>query len=106
MTEDDRINIVADELRSMVIDCVDVTSLLRRIQESFERKDCKILSVRCFHRAFGGSIAAISPITGWCGFGGELTDDKINSFVFPVLQRFRDSHNNNTMKGTGDSEAM
>jgi hypothetical protein len=90
MTESDRIDHVVDELREMASTGADVPSLLRRIQHSFGINDCKLISVKCFHKAFGGGIAAVSPIGGWSGFGGELSDAEVESFVSPVVKSFRD----------------
>lgn len=90
MTENDRIDQVVDELREMASTGADVPSLLRRIQDSFRVRDCKLASVKCFHKAFGGGIAAVSPIGGWSGFGGELSDAEVESFVSPVVNGFRD----------------
>jgi hypothetical protein len=90
MTENDQIDHVVNELREMAYMGADVTSLLRRIQQSFGRDDCKLISVKCFHQAFSGGIAAISPIGGWSGFGGELSDAEVESLVSPVVKRLRD----------------
>jgi hypothetical protein len=90
MTESDRIDHVVNELRELASTGADVPSLLRRIQRSFGMNDCKLISVKCFHKAFGGGIAAVSPIGGWSGFGGELSDAEVESFVSPVVKSFRD----------------
>ena len=90
MTESDRIDLVVDELRSMASMGADVPTLLRQVQHSFGLNDCKLISVKCFHRAFGGGIAAISPIGGWSGFGGELSDTDVQLLVSPVVIGFRD----------------
>ncbi len=39
----------------------------------------------CFLEAFNLSIGAVSPIAGWKGFGGPLTDHQINDLVGPFL---------------------
>ena len=67
-----------------------VPALLRRIKQSLGRNDCKLISVKCFHKAFSGGIAAISPIAGWSGFGGELSDAEVESLVSSVVKGFRD----------------
>lgn len=38
-----------------------------------------------FMEAFYLSIAQAQPILGWVGFGGELTDEQIDSFIDPVV---------------------
>lgn len=64
-------------------------SLLQFVQESTGRLDCKLVSVVYFHQSLGGGVAAISPIAGWVGFGGDLTDDQVNAFGEPVLAKYR-----------------
>jgi hypothetical protein len=89
MTENDLINVVVDELLAMACAVENAPSLLRRIQNLYGRKDCKIISVQCFHKAFGGGVAGVSPVAGWCGFGGELSDAEIDSLVAAVLEDYR-----------------
>ncbi len=89
MTEIDQIDHVVNELRELAFTGADVPTLLRWIQSSLDLTDCKLLSVKCFHMAFGGGIAAISPIGGWSGFGGELSDAEVESLVSPVITGFR-----------------
>lgn len=99
MTESDRIDHVVNELRYMASTGADVPTLLRRIQHLFGVDDCKLISVKCFHKAFGGGIAAISPIGGWSGFGGELSDADVQSLVSPVVMGFRDHLERATTEG-------
>src|SRR4051812_45824237 len=101
MTESDRIDPVVNELRDMASTGANVPTLLRRIQLRFGVVDCKLISVKCFHKAFGGGIAAISPVGGWSGFGGELTDAEVESLVSPVVIGFRDAFE----RGTGEEGA-
>ncbi len=88
MTEDELVDVLVHELRAMATAGKDVPSLLGRVQEMFGREDCKLLSVLCFRKAFDASIASISSIAGWRGFGGELSDAQVNSFVLPVLEDY------------------
>ncbi len=90
MSEDDLINTCVDEIRAMALMGENIPTLLHKVQELFKRKDCKLISVRCFHKAFGADISLISAVAGWSGFGGELDDDKVEFFVSPVVQEFRD----------------
>jgi hypothetical protein len=99
MNESDRIDHVVNELRHMASTGADVPTLLRRIQHSFGMNDCKLISVKCFHKAFGGGIAAISPIGGWSGFGGELSDAEVQSLVSPVVMGFRDHLERGNVEG-------
>jgi hypothetical protein len=99
MTESDRIDQVVHELRYMASTGADVPTLLRRIQDSFGMNDCKIISVKCFHKAFGGGIAAISAVGGWTGFGGELSDAEVQSLVSPVVICFRDHLEADSVEG-------
>lgn len=67
----------------------DVSSLLRRIQEIMGHIDCKLVSVQCLRKAFNAGIASVSPVAGWSGFGGELSDERVNSLVVSVLDEYR-----------------
>ncbi len=73
----------------MAIAGANVPAMLRRIQDVYGQKDCKLLSVPIFRRAFSASIARVSAIAGWCGFGGELTDDQVNTHVLSVLNEYK-----------------
>ncbi len=92
MTENDLIVEVSDELRAMATAGKDAAELLRHVQRAFGQEDCKLVSVQCFRTAFGTGIACVSPVAGWCGFGGELSDDQVNSLVSPVIEEFRRSN--------------
>ena len=87
--EQDVADFTIRELRAMAIAGRDVPSLLRRIQEIMGRIDCKLVSVQCFHKAFNAGIASVSPVAGWTGFGGELSDERIDSLVGSVLDDYR-----------------
>lgn len=100
MTESDQIDQVVHELRYMASTGADVPTLLRTIQHSFGMNDCKIISVKCFHKAFGGGIAAISAVGGWTGFGGELSDAEVQSLVSPVVIGFRDQLEGKSVEGS------
>lgn len=91
MTENERILAVVHELRAMAVAGENVPSLLRCVQRSLGRTDCKLVSVQCFHKAFNAGIASVSPIAGWCGFGGQLTDTEVDSLVGVVLNNYRES---------------
>jgi hypothetical protein len=90
MNEDSIVKL-SNELRAMADVGEDVPTLLKHVQKSFGRRDCKLVSIQCFHQAFGGDISSVSPIAGWCGFGGELSDDQVNTHVLPVLEQYRRS---------------
>ena len=89
MTEDEIINTIEDEIRAKANAGEDIPSLLRHVQHLVGRKDCKLLTVMCFHKALGAGIASLSPLAGWNGFGGELTDAEVDSLVSPVLEDYR-----------------
>jgi hypothetical protein len=89
--DDELLDAVVRELRAMAIVGSDVPALLRRVQDLFGQEDCRLLSVKCFSEAFHAGVASVSPIAGWCGFGGELSDNQVNSLVLPVLEDFRTS---------------
>jgi hypothetical protein len=91
MTDDDRLDIIARELQVMAISGNDVPALLRRVQAHIGQEDCKLLSLVCFVRAFRADVASVSPIAGWRGFGGELSDNQVNTLVSSVLKDFRTS---------------
>ena len=89
MTEDERDGMIVNELRAMAIVGEDVPSLLRRIQDMVGQKDCKLLSVIYFRKAFNVGIGSISVLPGWHGFGGELSDARVNTEVLPILEDYR-----------------
>jgi len=89
MTESELIPVIVSELRGMASAGEGTPSLLRRVQHLLGRKDCALISVQCFHKAFGAGIASISPIGGWCRFGGELTDVEVDSLMTSVLEDYR-----------------
>jgi len=91
MTEKDFVHMVVEELRVKARAGEPTSSLLRRIQQLAGKTDCKLLSVQCFHKAFGGGVASISPVAGWCGFGGDLTDTQVDAFLASVLDGYRKS---------------
>ena len=89
MTDKNLVDSVVEELRTMARSGDSASSLLRRIQQLAGMTNCELLSVQCFHRAFGGGVAAISPIGGWAGFGGDLGDMQIDNFLSSVLDGYR-----------------
>jgi hypothetical protein len=89
MTDEDLIDVIARDLRVMAIAGEDVPVLLQRVQQIARRDDCKLLSIQCFCKAFDRGIASISPIAGWQGFGGELSNEQINNLVLSVLEEYR-----------------
>ena len=46
-----------------------------------EDPQIKVLSMKYFREAFGLSMAAVTPIAGWSGFGGELQDEQIDELI-------------------------
>jgi hypothetical protein len=88
---DEIVGKIVPELRSRALNGDDVPSLLRHIQFAFSDKDCKLLSVLGFARAFEDGIASVKPVAGWHGFGGELSDKEVSEFVSPVLDKYRQS---------------
>lgn len=89
MTENEQIDAVVKDLRTMAAAGENVPSLLRHVQHSFGRMDCELVAVQYFHKAFGAGVASISPIAGWCGFGGELTNAEVESFVGAILKDYQ-----------------
>jgi hypothetical protein len=89
MTDNELINAVGDEICAKANAGEDIPSLLRHVQHLVGRKDSKLLTVMCFHKTFGAGIASLSPLAGWNGFGGELTDAGVVSLVGPVLEDYR-----------------
>lgn len=86
---DEIIDAITRDIRLMAIAGGDVPSLLRRIQEIMGCRDCKMASILCFRKAFGAGIRFVSPVAGWSGFGGELSDEQVNESVLPVLEEYR-----------------
>jgi hypothetical protein len=94
MNEKDLMRVIVEELRDRACTGENTSSLLRRIQGLFGKTDCKLVSVQCFHKAFGGGVAAVSPVAGWSGFGGELTDVEVDALLRSVLEDFRQKGRN------------
>jgi hypothetical protein len=93
MTDTWQTNVVVNELRAMATAGENTPSILRRVQLLLAQEDCKVLSVQCFHKAFGAGVAAVSAIAGWSGFGGELTDAEVDALLRPVLEDYRKRQN-------------
>jgi hypothetical protein len=88
MTDDERIQSTADELRALAVAGKDVPAMLRHVQQVYGQRDCALLSVICFVRAFGAGIASVKAVGGWNGFGSELSDEEVNAFVLPVVANY------------------
>ena len=88
LTENDLIVEVSDELRAMATAGKDAAELLRHVQRAFGQEDCKLCERSVFPHSVWHGIACVSPVAGWCGFGGELSDDQVNSLVSPVIEEF------------------
>lgn len=89
VTENKLINVIVDELRVLARAGANVPTLLRRIQEIVGHEKCARISIKSFRIAFDSGIASVKPVAGWCGFGGELSDEQVESFVAEVVDRFR-----------------
>jgi hypothetical protein len=86
ITDNEVIDALAIDLHAMALAGADVPSLLRHVQNVVGKKECRFESLKSFRKAFDTGIASISPIGGWCGFGGELSDAQVDSFVLPVVK--------------------
>lgn len=93
--DNELIAVIVDELRTMAHAGANVPSMLRRIQQIVGPQGYIVfISLKSFRIAFDSGIASIKPITGWCGFGGELTDDDVEHYVSGVIERYRNSCRN------------
>lgn len=88
--EKDPLGAVVSELRKRAASGENAATLLRLVQQLVGKSDCKIISVQCFYKAFGGGVADVAPVAGWSGFGGELNDARVNALLEPVLRKFRE----------------
>jgi hypothetical protein len=95
MFNDELLKVIVHDLRSMAREGKSVATLLRHVQLLFGHSECGLLCVKCFREAFNVGIASIKPIGGWCGFGGELTDEEVESFVGVILKDYRTSQEAN-----------
>lgn len=41
----------------------------------------KVLTIKYLRHVFGVDLVEILPLNGWIGYGGELSDQKVNSLV-------------------------
>ena len=91
MTENELIEVLVNDLRAMAVAGADVPCLLRRVQTIVGKQNCPFESIKSFRMAFNAGIPSISAIGGWCGFGGELTDAQVDSFVSCIVDNYRAS---------------
>ena len=91
MIDDELIGGIVDELRVMARAGASVPSMLRRIQQIVGRQDCRFVAIQSFRTAFDSGVAAVKPITGWYGFGSELSDEQVQNFVGPIVQEYMSS---------------
>jgi hypothetical protein len=88
MSIEELLDELVPHIQSMAVTGADVPSLLKHIQKVAGRIDCKLLSVQCFSKAFNTGIGSVSSVAGWSGFGGELSDDQVNSLLQTVIEDY------------------
>ena len=72
------------EMRSLYAKNEHTSMILNFLSEKISLTN-KFHFVMYFMEAYNLSITQASPILAWEGFGGELTSEKVNSFVDPIL---------------------
>jgi hypothetical protein len=85
----EQVAMIAEEIRAIAVAGESATSMLRRIQSVVGKTDCKLISIMIFRTAFDVGIAAVSPVAGWAGFGGELSDSEVDAFLESILRDYR-----------------
>lgn len=71
-----------DTLKTMHSNAAEISSLLSEIKSVHEEEpQLKIFAMKYLREAFGLSMADVTAVGGWSGFGGELSDDQINNLV-------------------------
>jgi len=68
-----------------------VPALLRVVRDVAGQENAAILAVKYFRKALDVGLASVSAVAGWSGFGGELSDERVNALVLPVLDAYRES---------------
>ncbi|MEJ2613058.1 MAG: hypothetical protein P8179_24135 [Candidatus Thiodiazotropha sp.] len=89
-TESNEMNInseLVEKLRSMKTSGATIFKLLEQIQFTHKEDSLiKPLSMKYFREAFGLSMSEVTPLGGWCGFGGELSNEQINELIKPYFK--------------------
>ncbi len=69
-------------LRNMHSDTAKVSKLLDKIKTAHEEEpQIKMYAMKYLREAFDLSIAEVTSVGGWSGFGGELSDEQIDSLI-------------------------
>jgi hypothetical protein len=80
-------NALVEKLRSMKKNGATIFELLEQIR--FIHKEdplIKPLSMKYFREAFGLSLPEVTPLGGWCGLGGELSNEQISELIKPCFK--------------------
>jgi len=77
---------LVEKLRIMRENGATVVELLEKIKSTHkEEQQIKPLCMKYFRESFGLSMSDITPIGGWCGFGGELSNEQVSELIKPCL---------------------
>ncbi len=77
---------IIETLKRMKSNNATVVNMLKQIKQlNIEHSNIQLISLQCFRAVFNLSIGVVSPIAGWKGFGGTLTDHQINDLVGPFI---------------------
>jgi hypothetical protein len=69
-------------LREMHGNAAQVSQMLSEIKKFHcEEPQIKMCTMKYLREAFGLSLADVTPVGGWCGLGGELSDEEINGLI-------------------------
>lgn len=69
-------------LKNMHANEASLSQLLREIKSTHEKEpQLKMYAMKYLREAFELPMADVTSVSGWSGFGGELSDDQINNLV-------------------------
>ena len=78
---------LVDSLREKRAAGANVIELLNEIKHlQPEDISIQLLCMTYFREAFDLSLIEAAPLSGWCGFGGDLSDEKIIECIEPYLK--------------------
>lgn len=79
-------NSLIKELKVMKEKGVSVVDILKKIKNFHsDEPQIKLLCMKYFRESYGLSMSDVAPISGWCGLGGELTNEQITNLLLPCF---------------------
>ena len=83
---------LVEKLRLMRADGANAVQLLDAIKCTLADYELsKPLCMKYFKESFRLSFSDVAPIGGWCGMGGELSNEQVCELLEPCLKRYMTS---------------